>query len=157
MDAERKLQSRLEWIWWAFTALLVAGVLAPLWVNGIRFPYYPENILLIVIFVTVTRYIFLLRHTWLAKNKWIKFVIIALALVSVFVIVTMIGDFNNYLEEVGLQEVVGHLHASRQYRMIRYIQGEMLFFGVGSAVALTVFPIRMIVSIWRIYNNTGNV
>jgi len=84
-------------------------------------------------------------------------VIIALALVSVFVIVTLIGDFNNYLEEVGLQEVVGHLHASRQYRMIRYIQGEMLFFGVGSAVALTVLPIRMIVSIWRIYNNTGKV
>lgn len=157
METHRRLKGRLEWIWWLFTIALVALVLLPLWINEIQFPFYLANILFIAIFVTATRYIFLLKHTWLAQNKWVKYIIIALGVVSVFVIVTLMGDFNNYLEEVGLQEVVNHMHASRQYAMIRYIQGEMLFFGVGSAVAVALLPFRMIMSIWRIYNQTGKV
>ncbi|MDX1479498.1 MAG: hypothetical protein R3301_17415 [Saprospiraceae bacterium] len=153
----RHLKVRLELIWWLFTAVLVLAVLSPLLINQVVLPFLWVNVLFVVIFVTFTRYIFLLRHTLWARKMWPKFLVIAVSVVLFFVIVTALGDFNNFVEEVGLQTLVDHLPASRQYNLIRYIQSEAIFFGVGSAIVTVIFPLRMLISIWRTRNTPDRV
>lgn len=152
-----RTQARFELIWWLFTAVLVVAVLAPIYLHKLYFPFYLTNILFVVTFVTVTRYTFFLKYTWLARKKWIKVGIIMASAILIFVFATSMIDFNNYIEEVGLQEVVKDLPASRQYPMIRYIQREVIFFAMGSMIGLGVFSLRLIISLWRMRNSVTKV
>ena len=136
-------------MWWIFTAILTAAVLAPIYINKLTFPYYISNIVFIVVFVTVTRYVFFLKHTWLVRMKWLKIGIVVGSVILIFILTTTMSDFNNYLDEAGLNEVVQNLAVDKKYPMIRYIQREVIFFGVGSIVAMIVLPVRMLISLRR--------
>ena len=143
---------KVELIWWVFTILLICIVLLPVWRNAPDFPFFPENIFFIAAAVTFTRYIFLLRTTLIARTKWIKAIIIGVAAILFFVMTTGLSDFHNFLEERGLQTIVTHLDVEKQTSVIRYIQREMIFFGVASILAGIVLPLRMIISLWRMRN-----
>jgi hypothetical protein len=149
MNEQRRLKIKLELMWWVFTLILVIAILAPIYINKLTFPFYTTNATYIVLFVTVTRYIFLLKHTWLLRMKWLKIGIVGASLILIFVLSTSMIEFNNYIEEIGLQKIVNDLSVEKQYPMIRYIQREMIFFGVGSVVAMIVFPARMLISLRR--------
>ncbi len=142
----------IELIWWFFTLILAVLVLLPIWLNVPLFPFFYQNIILIAAFVTFTRYIFLLPVTLIARQKWIKVFIIAVSAILFFVMTTAVGDFHNFLEEEGLQTLVGDLHVKEQTRMMNYIKSEMVFFGVGSIISGVILPFRMIVSLWRVRN-----
>lgn len=148
-----KLRRKLEWIWWGFTLLVVIITLLPIWLNTHDFPFYFANTLYIVAFITFTRYAFFLKHTFIAHLFWPKFIILAGGAITVFLLLMSLGDFSNYLEEKGLQTIVDHLRVDKQYPMIRYIQGEMIFFGVASAMSSIAISIRMLISIYRMYNH----
>lgn len=154
---QKRLQYRLELIWWLFTLILAAAVLAPIYLRSLPYPFYLENIAFIAVFVTVTRYAFLLKHTWLAHKRRIKIAIITGSLLLIFILLTSMMDFNNYLEEVGLQEMVKELSADEQYSMIRYIQREVIFFGVGSIIGLIVLSLRLMISLWRMRNSLTKI
>ena len=149
MDRQGNLRLKLELMWWVFTVILVMAVLAPIYINKLNFPFYATNILYIVIFVTVTRYIFLLKHTWLLKMRRLKIALILGSVIVIFILSTGVIDFNNYLQETGLLEVVEDLPADKQYALIKYIQREVIFFGVGGIVAMFVLPVRMLISLRR--------
>jgi len=152
MQKLRKHKIKVEFIWWVFTFILAVLVLLPIWLNAPLFPFFYQNIILIAAFVTFTRYIFLLPITLIARQKWIKVFIIAVSAILFFVMTTALGDFNNFLEEEGLQTLVGHLHVKEQTRMMHYIKSEMIFFGVGSIISGVILPFRMIISLWRVMN-----
>ncbi len=143
---------KVEVMWWLFTAVLAFVVLVPVWRNAPSFPFFAENIFFIAVFVTFTRYIFLLRTTLIARQKWIKLFIIALAAILFFVMSTALIDFHNFMDEEGIQTLVTHLHVTKQSRIISYIQSEMIFFGVGAIISGIVLPLRMIISLWRMRN-----
>ena len=142
----------MELIWWVFTALVVFIVLLPIHENVRDFPFYVENIILIVAFITFSRHIFLLNLSFMARRKWIKVAIILIAPLFFFIASTALGDFRNFMDEKGLQTLVDHLHVTRQTSMIHYIKNEMIFFGVGSIITGILLPIRMIISLWRMRN-----
>ncbi|HUR31536.1 MAG TPA: hypothetical protein VMZ69_08875 [Saprospiraceae bacterium] len=148
----RAQKLKVELGWWLFTLILICIVLLPIWRNAPTFPFFGENIFLIAAFVTFTRYIFLLPTTLIAREKWIKLFIIAIAAILFFVMSTALSDFHNFLEEKGLQTLVTHLHVQAQSNVINYIKSEMIFFGVGSIIAGVILPFRMIVSLWRMKN-----
>lgn len=152
MSERNHLKLKLELMWWVFTLVLVIAVLAPMYTNNLTYPFYVANAGFIVVFVTVTRYMFLLKHTWLVRMKWLQIAMILGSVFVIFMLSTSMIDFNNYMEEVGLQEVVGELPASEQYSMIRYIQRELIFFGVGSIVAMIALPVRLLISLRRMRN-----
>ena len=77
---------------------------------------------------------------------------IAIAAIMFFVMSTAMSDFNNFLEEKGLQTLVTHLHVEAQSNVINYIKSEMIFFGVGSVIAGIILPFRMLISLWRMKN-----
>lgn len=146
------LKGRLELIWWMFTLTTVVAVLLPIRLQTDDFPFYLANALYIVIAITFSRYAFLLRHTFLARMFWPKFIIIAFSAILVFVLMTSLGDVTNFIDEVGLQTLVDHLPIERQYKLIGYIRAEVVFFGVASIISAIILPIRMVISIWRIRN-----
>lgn len=154
----RMLKEKLtvELLWWAFTFILVVIVMMPIWTHVPAFPFSIQNILLIVFFITFTRYIFLLRLTLIARAKWIKVAIIASAVLFLFITATAMLDFRNFMDERGLQVLVDHLDVEEQTRKMNYIKHEMIFFGVGSLITGVMLPMRMIRSLWRM-RNTGTV
>ncbi len=156
MERLRQQKITVELLWWVFTAVVVVLVMLPIWLRVPAFPFDAQNILLITLFITFSRYIFFLPLTLIARLKWIKVFIIAAAGILFFVMTTAIGDFRNFLDEKGLQTLVDNLHVTEQTRMMTYIKNEMLFFGVGSIITGILLPIRMIISLWRM-RNSGRV
>jgi len=82
---DKKIQ--LEIIWWSITAVVIVLVMFPIWTEvGTNFRYNNSNILAIFIFLVYTRLLFVLRHTYIAKNAFMKifFVILSIPLFVYF-------------------------------------------------------------------------
>lgn len=146
----------LELLWWLFTAIIITLVMLPIYFNVPAFPFWKENTLMIILFITFSRYFFLLPLTFIARMKWIKVAIIAVTVLFVGIMSTTISDIRNFMDEQGLQTLVDHLHVTRQTSMMRYIKNELVFFGVGSIITGILLAMRMIVSLWRM-RNSGRV
>jgi hypothetical protein len=142
----------VELLWWVFTFVVVSLVMLPIWTEAPGFPFSVQNILLIVFFITFTRYIYFLPLTLIARAKWIKVAIILSAALFLFVTATAMIDFRNFMDERGLQTLVEDLDVMKQTQRINYIKHEMIFFGMGSLITGVMLPLRMIRSLWRMRN-----
>lgn len=156
MQKDNRLVVTLELVFWLVTALIVGGVLYPIYRVAPDYPFWFRNILFIVLTVTFTRYIFLLKHTWLAYLTWIKVVFILAAIPLTFFLIDGINDFQTYLDENTFDSFLGHLPLDRREAMTRYIRSEMIFFGTGAVIGGLAFALRMVMSLWR-NRNRGTV
>jgi len=157
MNQKYSLAFILEIIWWVFTLFLIVAVLYPIYRKaGTTYPFFKINMLFIIAFVTFTRLIFLLKHTFLANQEKAKVAIILFSAIIVFLLVNELNFFQTYLDEKGLGSFLGHLTLSEQSSLGTYINRMTLFFGVGSAIAAIILPFRLVLSIWR-GRNRGTV
>lgn len=140
----------------AMVLVIIAGVIGPILYKVPDYPFLWDNILFIVVFALFFNWIFFLRFTWFAKNKWVKLVILFLAIPVVIVLLDRLTDFQAYLDEDGIQSFLDHLTYQEADQYAKFIRSEMLFFGVSSIIAVIIGAFRMIVSIWR-YRNRGIV
>jgi len=147
---------RLELIWWLVTAVIVAGVLFPLRAYWSDYPFLLTNIIYIIVFVTLTRYIFLLPFTFLAHRQTLKLVLIFLCIPLVFLLVQELNAFQTYLDYYGPEALLGKDNLEISDSIIRYTYNEMMLFGMGSIISGVVFPFRLVISIWR-GRNRGTV
>ena len=140
----------LELVWWAATAILVLLFMLPI-INfiGEKYEFYTPNIFLIVMFVTFTRYIFLLKHTLIAKNKWFKLILIFLPIPLFLYALNSLFDFQDFIDQGGHIEMLSHLLPDTAMDVSKYIRYQFIFFGTGAIMVIFMMPIRMIVSIWR--------
>lgn len=152
MDRSKRYKIILEATSWAITALIALLAVFPIYQNDIDFPFYTANITFVVIFITFTRYLFLLKHTWLINQTYIKIGIIGISILLAVSLLNWLFMFNRYIDEEGLQELTYHLKFNQQMSMIKYIKAEMLFFGVGSVISAIAFPVRLMMSVWKDYN-----
>ena len=144
---------KIEALWWVITAVIVALLMAPIFTNlGMHYPFYAANIAFIVIFITFTRYIFLLRYTFFSHITWIKAVLVFLPIPIFFYFMDSLYDFQRFLDEEGLISLMGSLALDSQYSLAKYIRYQKLFFGTGAMITIVMLPIRMIVSVWRVRN-----
>ncbi len=143
---------RFELLWWAFTLLVATVVLFPVLFWAPAYPFYADNILFIVAFVTLGRYLFLLPHTFLAHRQWAKLVFLFLSIPFIFYLVQQLNAFQTFLDENGPEAVVGGLSYEQTNAMVGYVRSEMLLFAVGSIISAVLFPFRMVVSVWRVRN-----
>ena len=144
---------KIEFIWWLFTALLIAAVLLPIYsAIYFRYPFYWINSIYIICFVTLTRYTFLLQQTFLAKQQALKVIIFFLCLPLGFYLIQELNTFQTFLDEEGWDAVVGNLDYGKRNGMINYMRNQMLLFGVGSIISTVVFPFRLLISFWRTRN-----
>lgn len=146
----------LELIWWAITILIVIAVLFPIYSSLPAYRFGWINIIYIITFITVARYIFLLQHTFLAKREYLKVILIFLCIPAIFLLSQELNLFQTYIDEEGVNALVGNLAYDERDSMIEYIRNQMFFFGMGSIISCVLLPFRLILSIWR-GRNRGTV
>ena len=140
---------QLELLWWMITGLVLAAVLLPIYFNIGNFPFYQLNIVVIVCFITLGRYIFLLPYTFIARRETWKIVIVFLCIPLVFYLVPELNYFQTFIDERGVESLVGKRPADTQMQWVYFIQNEILLFGVGAVITTVILPFRLILSVWR--------
>ncbi len=146
----------LEFLFWVATAIIAAAVIYPIISVVPDYRFLVPNLVFIAVFITCTRYIFLLQYTWLAKLQVVKTALIFAGIYGLFLLVEQINKFQTFMDEEGPEALVGNLPQAELAGIVGYIRSEMMFFGVGSVIAVLVFMGRMLQSIWN-YKNRGVV
>ncbi len=152
MNKDTSLIVKLEVIWWVITAILLVAIIYPIYSKNEAFPFLLANSIFILAFVTLTRYIFLLKHTPLRHIQWLKVVLIVLCIPLAIYIIQELHAFERFADEIGVQSLFTNLSEESLGGMVEYTKAEILFFGVGSLLATVVFPFRMLISYWRTHN-----
>ena len=135
-----------------FTAIVVIAVLYPIHKSMHVWPFQGWNIVFIITLLTLARYIFLLKHTFLAKQQEIKVALLILMFPLTFLMINGVNFFLVFIEENTWAPLTGHLPAAQKRAIEEYIWAEMLFFGVGSCIVSPAFAVRMMISVWRTRN-----
>jgi len=163
MNQQFRLKISLEIIWWIATAILAVVVLFPILRVFKAYPFLWANIAFIAIFITFTRYIFLLKSTFLARLTWLKLILMLVCLPLLFNLISTLYGFQMFLDENGTQTLFSLKYLREQVpisghtSLMSYIKTQTIFFGVGSIITTFLMPFRMILSIWRTYNTDDKV
>jgi len=156
MDQSRSLSLKMELIWWLVTAVLVAAILYPILKYTENYPFLTLNIIYIIVFITLSRYIFLLKYTVLANAQLIKVAIILLSVPIIAYLINGINFFQTYIDENGMDSFLSPTSSLSQEQIGSFIRNELILFGVGSVIAAIVLPFRLVISLWR-WKNRGTV
>ena len=152
-NKQQSLFLKLEILWWIITAIIVLGILYPIYSKvESNYPFYFANILFIVVFITFTRLIFLLKFSFLANWEKVKIALITITPILLFFLVNELNYFQTFLDEKGVENFLAKMSIPEQETMRKYITAEMLLFGVGSLISAVILPIRLLMSIWRARN-----
>lgn len=140
-------------IWWIITLIIVALVLLPIYSKvGTSYPFYFQNIMIIIIAITSIRYIFFLKHVWIASSMWIKAVFIFIPIPIFFFLTGAFYDFQAFSDEQGITSALPGLHHNEQLPLAKYIRTETVLFWSAACLGNLLFPFRMLISIWRELN-----
>ncbi len=152
MDQQNSAKLRLEILWWILTTIVVIGILFPILQEVDQYPFLMLNVVFIVVFITFSRYIFLLKHTFLARQQKLKVGLVFLCIPLILYLINGINFFQTFLDEQGVESVLGAVSFEKQSSLAGYIRNEMIFFGVGSLIAAIIMPFRLVLSVWRLRN-----
>ncbi|MCB0661198.1 MAG: hypothetical protein KDC24_00550 [Saprospiraceae bacterium] len=142
----------IEMVWWLITAIITIAFLIPIWQNISNYPFWTENVIFIVVFITYARLIFLTRYSFLAHNIRLKFIFIAITVPVVFLLINELNQFQTFLDENGPSSIVGKRPLQEELSMISYIHKQIMFFATASIISAVIMPFTMVVSIWKNHN-----
>lgn len=143
---------RITLLWLILTAIVLAAFSAPILLNEVDFPFWWSHCLFIVVFMFAIRYLFFLRHSWLASRQIVKIALFFLCFWGVFYLIDLIHEFQTFTDDDGLNVFLEHLSNAEYSSLSRFIKSEMIFFGTGSVIALGFLAIRFVISVWRWHN-----
>lgn len=132
--------------------LLPAAVLWPVYSSQTDYLFYFENILLIVLSVLFVRYIFFLNFTWIRNTIIPKLILLFAGIVSAVYSFIVLNDFMGFYSDNGIYHSLDSMELSRQYFLGNYIYSQFVFFASFTIVTGLILPVRMLVSVWRVYN-----
>ena len=142
----------LELLTLIFTVILAFLVLLPLTHKEIDYPFFTENTVFIFTFVLITRYLFFLKYSFLAKQQAIKVGLVFIFIPFIFYLISSFHGFRTFLDEEGMNFPMRNLSADKALWLGNYMYYEMVFFGSGSIVASIIFPFQLIFSVWTLKN-----
>ena len=156
MEKRTQLLLILEAVFWVITAIVVILVMQPIYNALSEFKFMTQNMVYIIIFMTYTRFLFLFKHTFFAKNSWVKAILIICSIPLAFYCINHINSFQSHLDDYGpdvfLNFLKVQLSPETKQNLLAYISNEYLFFGVASSIVVILMPFRMLVSLWRTRN-----
>ncbi|NOT36856.1 MAG: hypothetical protein HOP11_05720 [Saprospiraceae bacterium] len=141
-----------EIIWWLSTGIICLFFLYPIYYYKIEYPFYKNNIIFIFGFFIFLRWVLLWHLTPYARWQYLKLTIILIIAPILFYFSYEFSDFKNYIDEIGLQEIVTHLKPEEQVAMTKYIRTEMIFFSVCALINGVLVPFKLIWNIWKQHN-----
>src|SRR5262245_16703760 len=121
MDKKQILKLWLELIWLVLTGILVIAILHPIHKAMHVWPFQGWNIAFIIILLTLVRYIFLLKHTFLATQQEVKVGLLLLMFPLTFIMVNGVNFFLVFIEENTWDPLTGHLPPSEKRAIEEYI------------------------------------
>lgn len=128
-------------------------VLLPIYSTIPDFPFYLPNFIYVVVAVTLTRYLFLLRVTWLRDRLIAQAAVAFLLIPLIFYMVQEFNAFIIYFDERGPDVLVRGLEPDLGGTMDNYMHAEYRFFGVWAVVASIVMPFRLVYNAWVRYRS----
>lgn len=149
--SQRLPQATYELLWWAFTLVLAGLVLTPIYGNVPNFPFYLPNFVYIVVAITLTRYIFFLKISWLRDHLLWQAAISISLIILIFWMVQYFNAFITYLDEENPDVFIKHLPEATGEIMDTYMNAEYRFFGVWAIAASVLMPFRLLYNVWVRY------
>jgi len=138
-----------EGLWLIITIVIVLLFMLPIYLNlGDRYPFYLENVCFIIIFVTFARFIFLTKYHWFAWNIPVKVVMIFAIIPLMMFIVGGFTDFQEFVDNYGINSILDHLSVDKQRSMSTFIRTQMVFNWIGAIVSTILLPFAMLRSVW---------
>lgn len=142
-----------ELLWWVATVVIAALVILPIYLSaGSGYLFYIENVVSIIVFITLSRWIFLLRHTFFGWNKRVKAALVFLMIPLFFICYDNLIDFQAYIDEQDINFMLTEVPTADVPGLARYIRYEYIFFGTAAVITVFMIPFRMVMSIWRQIN-----
>ena len=155
-----RIQARTIWtielIGWVFTGILMLLMLLPITRKIYQFPFLISNLWFIGVFITLLRWLFLLPYSFFARIQWLKILMMAGCIPLFLYTLRLFKEFNEYINDEGLESFMYHLTNMGQESMEPYVRSEVTFFAVAALMTTVVFFFRLLISIWR-YHNKGTV
>jgi hypothetical protein len=152
MDKLQKKRWTLEWVYWLITGLLAVLLLLPIYQNVENYPFYTYNLLFIFTFFTLTRYIFLLQHSPFVYHKITKLFLAAISIPLAFILFQGFYEYEAAINEYGPEDYFQFKSGAQPPQIIKYINSEMVLFGVSAIFVTLLTPFRMLISIWKTKN-----
>lgn len=140
-----------ETIWWAFTLVLTGLLLLPIYTQIPDFPFFVANAVYIIVAITLTRYFFFLKISWLRDHLLIQGVLSLLLIPLIFWMVQYFNGFIRFFDAYGPDALVKELPKDTASMMKGYLQAEYRFFGVWAIIGALLTPIRMLYNVWSRY------
>jgi len=142
----------LELLWWLFTLFIILIIYFPIYLNGIKFPFFYYNLFFIISSITFIRLIFQMKFSFMAHNLVLKFLLMFGSVVVLMLAYRGIGLYNIFKDENGFYSLFEHLSLEKRYTMAAYVNWQYFFFGVAAMVSAIVMPFRLLISIFRVRN-----
>ncbi|MEM6768952.1 MAG: hypothetical protein AAF597_00080 [Bacteroidota bacterium] len=150
-DTKRLPQATYELLWWAFTLVLAGLILTPVYNSIPDFPFFLPNFVYIVVAITLTRYTFLLKISWLRDHLLWQAVLSMLLIPLVFWMGQYFNYFITHLDEQNPDVFVKHLPDTTAKVMDTYLNAEYRFFSVWAIAASIIMPFRLLYNVWVRY------
>lgn len=153
----------MELLWWLITAVVAYLVLIPIYNTLNEHPYLVFNLVCVAVFITFTRYVFLLRYSFFSHLLPVKVFLVFGALPLFIYLMANMFDFQVFLNEHGVDGLFpylrdpGNITMPEMEQTFVYFRREMLFFASSAIIITAILPVRMLISAWRVYNKTGKV
>jgi len=153
----------MEAAWWLITMVVVWMVTNPLWNDFVDNTYINKLILYIIVLITYTRYLFLLKYTFLAHFQAMKFILIFISLPFVFYLINGFFAYRDFLDRQnqGMIEYNSYFRvgitSAEKYETLTYLSKMYSFFAISAIIVVVYSPFKLLVSFWRVYNKTGRV
>jgi hypothetical protein len=147
----------LEVLWILVAVIIAAIVITPIYFNAEHFPFYWTNGIFVFAFITYTRLMFFINSSMLTLHVSVKLFFLATAVPFTFLLIDMFNDFQVYLDNNGTKPFFGHLLDQKQISMEIYLRNEILLFGVGAIITSIIFPVFIVISIWRFRNRGRHI
>ena len=140
-----------ELSWWAFALVLGALVLLPIYGALPDFPFFLPNFLYVVVAVTLTRYVFLLRVSWLRDRLLVQAALAILVIPLIFYMVQAFNAFIIFFDERGPDVLIRGLDEGTGTTLDKYMHAEYRFFGVWAIMIAAITPFRLTYNAWLRY------
>lgn len=150
-ETQRLPQATYELLWWAFTIVLAALVLAPVYANIPDFPFFLPNFVFVVVAITLTRYLFFLRISWLRDHLAWQAGLSILILPLIFWMGQYFNLFVTYLDEQNPDVFIKHLPEAKAEIMSIYLNNEYKLFAFWAIAAGLIMPLRLLYNVWVRY------
>ena len=142
-----------EALWLLITVVVICIFLLPIYSHiEMNYPFYFENAIIIFLAITFIRYLFLLKHHWIAKSNWIKGLFMFIPIPIFIFLIDSLYDFQALYDERGISSIMDNLSFKQQKNLGLYIRSQMIFFWAAAFISNAIMPFRMLVSIWKRVN-----